>query len=125
MSTISNIQSDLQVASPYLSWIANIVKAASGSSSNTSTAAATVASTAAPAATASVSLGITSDVGEGFKAVTAITNLVAARSALNNSPSMEQASEAQKIQNLKDYATAVIAHAEETGDMTGIKLLLS
>lgn len=126
MSNLSNIQSDLQFLSPYLTWLANIVKMAGGNGSTTSVAAANaVVATAEPATQASFSLGLTSDVGEGFKVVTAITNLVAQRSALNNTPAMEQAEEAKKLQALKDHINAVISEAEVSGNLDGIKLLLS
>lgn len=125
MSTITDIENTLKVASPWIAWINNIVKAAVGSSTNVSQAAETVVSTAAPAATASVSLGITSDIGEGFKAFSAVTNLIAQRDQENNTPAMVQAANAAKIQKLKDHAAAVIDYAEKTGDLTGVKLLLS
>lgn len=126
MSFLSDIESDLQIASPYATWLAGIIKAAAGSSSSTtSTAASTVASTATTAAAASVSLGITSDVGAGFNALTSITNLVAQRDKELNADDMVKAATAQKLQDLRDHAIAQITYAESTGDFAGLKLLLS
>lgn len=127
MSVIGNIQSDLQIASPWLIWISNIIKAAAGTETSPaiSTAATTVASTASTAATASLGLSITSDVGEGFKAISSITNLVAQRDKEMNTDEMVKAANAQKLQDLRDHVAAVIDYAEKTGDMQGIRLLLS
>lgn len=108
----------------WVGWVGRILVAASASSTSPATASA-VASTASSASVASFGLGITSDVGEGFKFGTAVTNFAAQKSAQNNTPAMEQAAVAAKVQALKDYAAACLAHAEATGDLSAVRLLLS
>lgn len=123
MSTgASSIIQDVQ---SWSGWVGGILSALAGKASTapaTSTAAKTP-SAASPGA--SLSLGISSDVGQVAGTITALTNLIAARSALNNSAPMVKAAEAQKIQDLKDAAAQAIAHAEATGDLAPIRLLLS
>lgn len=118
---LTNMENDLKVVTPYTTWLAGILAAAAGGSKTAST----VATTASTAVSASLGLGITSDVGAGFQAVSAVTNLIAQRDREENTSEMVQAANAEKIKALKDHVTAVIADAEATNNFDGIRLLLS
>jgi hypothetical protein len=119
--TTQTIISDIEYWS---SCVGGLLESLSGKPSNAQTAEAPPIATK-PAMGVNIGVDPLPELTAGLGTITAITNLVAARSALNNTPAMEQAAEAQKLQALKDAAAQAIAHAEATGDLTPVKLLLS
>jgi len=78
-------------------------------------------------ASASLNVGVDPlpELTAGLGTITAVTNLVAAEQARNNTAPMQQADTAQKLQALRDASAQAVAHAEATGDFGPIRLLLS